>query len=115
MSTEEHLTQFLKESADWERRPTNILGIFLLKLPGSKIGTRKESIAIGINPVNQATGYPTKKRGIVLRSASELETISTILSKPKLTVLANKTDNVNLVEMKSKAKRSAADSDIIEI
>jgi hypothetical protein len=115
MSMEERLTQFLKESADWKRRSTNISGIFLLKLPGSKTGTRKESVAIEINPINQETGYPTKKRGIVLRSASELEEINAILSNLKLTELANKVDNVNPVEMKSKAKGSAANSDIIEI
>jgi len=116
MSMEERLTQFLKESADWERRSTNIPGIFLLKLPGSKTSTRKESVAIEINPVNQATGYPTKKRGIVIRSASELEEISKIIiANPKVSELANKIDAVNPAEIKSKAKSSAADSDIIEI
>jgi hypothetical protein len=47
-------------------------------------GGGKESIAIDINPVNAATGVATKKRGIVIRSASELEEISRILTDSKL-------------------------------
>jgi hypothetical protein len=46
MSIQERFNQFLKESSDWERKSTSIQGVFLLKLPGSKAGTWKESIAI---------------------------------------------------------------------
>jgi hypothetical protein len=34
MSADERLVRFLKEGKDWERKPTSISGIFLLKLPG---------------------------------------------------------------------------------
>jgi hypothetical protein len=61
MSMQERLSQFLKDSSDWERKSTSIQGVFLLKLPGSKVGTWKECIAIEINPVNPSTGFPTKK------------------------------------------------------
>ena len=70
---QERLNQFLKESSDWESRTTSIPGIFLLKLPRSKTGNRREEIAIELNPINPTTSSPTKKRGIVLMSASELE------------------------------------------
>jgi len=33
----------------------------LLKLPKSKAGSWKESIAIEINPVNPSTGFPKKE------------------------------------------------------
>jgi len=52
MPIEDKLVGFL-ESGDWARRPTNIPGVFLLKLPSSR--TRQAAIAIEINPVN-ATG-----------------------------------------------------------
>jgi hypothetical protein len=58
MSVEDKLSDFLRRSRDWERRPTNIPGIFLLKLPSSR--SRQASIAIEINPVD-ATGAATKK------------------------------------------------------
>lgn len=114
MSVQERLTQFLKDSSDWERKRTSIPGVFLLKLPSSKAGTWKESIAIEINPVNPTTGFPTKKRGIVIRSAPELEQITKILTNSKLLGLAKKVDEVNPPDIKDKAK-SNADSDIIEI
>lgn len=109
---QERLTRFLKESADWERKVTSIPGIFLLKLPRSKIGAREEHVAIEINPVNPATASPTKKRGIVMRSASELEEISRILIDPKLAELAKKIDEVN-PEVKSSIAKG--NSDIFEV
>ena len=33
MTVNERLLQFLKECKDWERKTTNIHGVFLLKLP----------------------------------------------------------------------------------
>ena len=110
---QERLNQFLKDSTDWERRTTSVPGIFLLKLPRSKMGSWKETIAIEINPVNPATSSPTKKRGIVIKSASELGEISKILTNPKVSELTAMIDDVN-PEIKSKAK-SDDRSDIIEI
>jgi hypothetical protein len=42
------LAQFLKEDQNWEKEPTNIQGVFLLKLPASK--QSPSSIAIEVNP-----------------------------------------------------------------
>lgn len=113
MSMQERLTQFLKGSSDWERKATTIPGMFLLKIPHSKMGTRKESIAIEINPINQATGSPIKKRGVVIMSGAELEVITQILTNPKLIELASMIDGANPPEIKDKTKKT--DSDIIEI
>lgn len=33
MTVEDRLADFLRDARDWERRATNILGVFLLKLP----------------------------------------------------------------------------------
>ncbi|MGB6527075.1 MAG: hypothetical protein WBF33_03110, partial [Candidatus Nitrosopolaris sp.] len=65
MAIEERLSGFLKDAKAWERRTTNIPGVFLMKLPSSR--TRQAAIAIEINPVDSA-GSATKKRGIVVRS-----------------------------------------------
>jgi hypothetical protein len=111
---QERLNQFLKESADWERRTTSVPGIFLLKLPGSKTGSWKEAIAIEINPINPKTSSPTKKRGVVIRSAPELEEISKTLTNPKVSELAGIIDGINPVEVKAR-KKNADSSDIIEI
>ena len=109
MSIEDNLSAFLSNSRDWERRPTNIPGVFLLKLPSSR--SRQASVAIEINPVD-ATGSATKKRGIVIRSVSELDQFSRILANQKLIELARKIDEVN---PKQKEEAKATGSDVFEI
>jgi hypothetical protein len=109
LSVENKLASFLSGSRDWERRPTNLPGVFLLKLPSSR--SRQASIAIEINPVDPA-GSATKKRGIVIRSASEFDEFNSTLANQKLIELARKIDEVN---PKQKEEATATGSDIFEI
>ena len=106
---DERLSQFLKQGNDWERKVTSIPGVFLLKLPTFK--SRPESIVIEVNPVD-TSGSPTKKRGIVIRSSSELEQIRNILTNVKLEQLAKSIDEVNPEVKTATAKDS---SDIFQI
>lgn len=108
MSTDEKLSGFLKDGSDWERKPTNLPGIFILKLPPFK--GRPATLAIEINPVD-STGSPSKKRGIVVRSEGELEEISKVVSNTKLLQLAKSIDEIN-----PPRKKPAIDQgDVIEI
>jgi hypothetical protein len=109
MAIEERLVSFLKDARDWERRPTNIAGVFLLKLPSSR--TRQASVVIEINPVD-ASGAATKKRGIVIRSAYELNEFNRILANQKLAELARKVDEVN---PKQREAPTATGSNVFEI
>jgi len=109
MAVEDRLTGFLRDARDWERRATSIPGVFLLKLPSSR--TRQAAVALEINPVNSA-GSATKKRGIVVRSASELDEFNRILSNQKLVKLARKLDEVN---PKQKETTSIGSSDVFEV
>lgn len=102
---DERLTQFLKQGNDWERKVTSIPGVFLLKLPTFK--SRPESIVIEVNPVD-TSGSPTKKRGIIIRSNSELEQIRNILTNAKLEQLAKSIDEVN-PEVKTAAAKDSSD------
>ncbi len=106
---DERLTQFLSQGNDWERKVTSIPGVFLLKLPTFK--SRPESIVIEVNPID-TSGSPTKKRGIIIRSSSELEQIRNILTNVKLEILAKSIDEVNPEVKTSTAKDS---SDIFQI
>jgi hypothetical protein len=106
---DERLVQFLKNGKDWERKATNIAGVFLLRLPTFK--GRSASIAIEINPVD-ASGSVTKKRGIVIRSAPELDEISRLLTDPKIAEIAKMIDAVNPTEVKSASRKSL---DVFEI
>lgn len=106
---DERLTQFLNQGNNWERKITSIPGVFLLKLPAFK--SRPASIVIEVNPVD-SSGSPTKKRGIIVRSSSELEQIRNILTNVKLEQLAKSIDEVNPEVKTSTAKDS---SDIFQI
>src|SRR5437764_14783973 len=88
----ERLRQFLNGGGNWERKATNIPGAFLFRLTASK--GRPASLAIEINPID-SYGSITKKRGVVIRSASELDEISSLLSHPKVGELSKMIDAVN--------------------
>jgi hypothetical protein len=108
--TDERLSQFLREGKNWERKATSISGVFLIKLPEYK--SRPPYIAMEINPVD-STGAATKKRGILIKSSSELEQISNILTNAKIVQLATSLDEVN-PEKKSRAPQST-ETDVFEI
>lgn len=105
---DERLLQFLNNGKDWERKATSIQGVFLLRLPSLK--GRKPSICIEVNPVD-SSGAPTKKRGVVIRSAAEYEEIKRILENEKIPELMKKVEEVNPRE----AARPAKTSDVYEI
>lgn len=107
---DERLSQFLREGKNWERKATSMPGVFLIKLPEYK--SRPPYIAMEINPVD-STGVATKKRGILIKSSSELEQISNILTNAKIVQLATSLDEVN-PEKKSKAPQST-ETDVFEI
>ena len=96
MAVDDRLTGFLRDARAWERKATNI---------------PQAAIAIEINPVDSAWSA-TKKRGIVVRSASELDEFNRILSNQKLVELTRKMDQVN---PKQKESASIGSSDVFEI
>ncbi|HEY9398359.1 MAG TPA: hypothetical protein VIP29_00520 [Nitrososphaeraceae archaeon] len=106
---DERLSQFLKEGKDWERKATSIPGVYLIKLPEYK--SRPAYIAIEINPVD-TSGIATKKRGILIKSRSELEQISNILTNVKIVQLLTSIDEVN---PEKKTKLLPTETDVFEI
>ncbi len=101
----EKLGQFLNQGQNWEKKSTSLPGVFILKLPTSK----QSPSSIEINPI----GLGTKKRGIIIRSGSELEQINQLLSNPKVVELAKKIEAVN-PKIKEDTARSS-NTDILEI
>ena len=59
MTIDKRLSILLKDARHWDRRATNVAGVFLLKLPSSR--TRQAAMVIEIKPIN-ATGLLTRKR-----------------------------------------------------
>jgi hypothetical protein len=101
------LAQFLREGQNWEKKATNIQGVFALKLPASK--QSPSSIAIEINRTNTTTAGSTftRKKGIIIRSGSELEQFDQLLSNPKVVELAKKIEAVNPKNKEDTAKNGS--------
>lgn len=92
MSSEGKLSLFLKTGSDWGKLKTSVPGIFILKMPAYKNSPAR--LAVELNPVD-ASGSPTKKRGIVLRSREELEEYRAIFLVEKLAPLLEEMEKVN--------------------
>ena len=107
------LAQFLREGQNWEKKATNIQGVFLLRLPASK--QSPSSIAIEINPINASTGLGIKKRGIIIRDGSELEQFSQLLSNPKVVELTKKIEAANPKSKEDTASSRSNNTDVVEI
>ena len=106
--SEEKLSTFLEEGADWGKVKTTVPGVFVMKMPGNK--SRSQSLSVEINPVG-AGGSPTKRRGLILRSVDELLEFKDILSNEKVETLLEMLEDVNPDTGKS-GKRS---KDVIEL
>ena len=108
------LAQFLRGGQNWEKKATNIQGVFLLKLPASK--QSPSSIAIEINRTNTTTAGATftRKKGIIIRDCSELEQFNQMLSNPKVVELAKKIEAINPKNKEDAANRSS-DTGVFDI
>lgn len=90
--SEEKLADFLKTGKDWFRMRTTVSGVFVLKLPPYKSSPTR--LVVELNPVDE-TGNPKKRRGLILRSATELEEFKKLFIDEKLPKLLSMIDSVN--------------------
>ena len=81
MNVRETLEQFLEEGKDWERKATSLRGVSILRMP--RTTTRPPTLALEINPVDDR-GTQMKRKGIMVRSPKELESLRNVLSDPKV-------------------------------
>ncbi|AEG17616.1 hypothetical protein [Methanobacterium paludis] len=77
---ENKVKETLENIKPWQRVPTNVRGMFLVKTPSSG---RQETVMIEINPVD-AQGNPIKRRGIFLKKSSELEGFVDVMQNNKV-------------------------------
>jgi len=105
---ESRLADFLKSGKDWERKPTTVPGVFVLRMPPFKGVPAR--LAVELNPVD-AAGNPTKKRGVLLRSSEELAEYRKLLNDDRLASLMK---NIDALSPKP-VKKEEPKPDIIEI
>jgi len=107
--SEEKLAEFLKTGKDWSRLRTTVPGVFVLKLPAYKGSPSR--LAVELNPVGE-DGSPKKRRGLVLRSAAELEEFKELFQYDKLSKLMGIIEAVN---PKVKAGERRKGEEVIEL
>ena len=93
MSLEESLRKVLQTGRDWQRYPVKETpGVFVVKAPAYR--GRPASLLVEVNPVGP-DGSPTKRRGLMLRSAEELEQFRKLLSAERLGEVLKALEKVN--------------------
>ena len=105
--SEEKLEEFLENGKDWAKVKTSVPGVYVLKMPGSK--NREPSLSVEVNPVD-ASGSPTKRRGLIIRSVDELLEFKDILGNEKVETLLEMLEDVNPTAPESKQSK-----EVIEI
>jgi len=105
--SEEKLEEFLETGKDWAKVKTSVPGVFVMKMPGSK--NREPSLSVEVNPVD-ASGSPTKRRGLIIRSVDELLEFRNILGNEKVENLLEMLEDVNPGTPESKQSK-----EVIEI
>ena len=89
---ENALKNILRNGKDWERKPTTVSGVFILKLP--KYKTIPPRLVVELNPVNEY-GRPSKRRGLILRNSEDLKEYRDIINAEKLDKLLEILDKIN--------------------
>ena len=103
------LITFLKTGKDWSRLRTSVSGVFVLKLPPYKRSPTR--LAVELNPVNEA-GKPKKRRGLILRSGTDLEEFKDLFQYEKLSKLLSILNSVN---PKVEAVKRKKEEEVLEL
>ena len=75
----QNLVKAVEQATPWEKIPTSLDGIYIVKTPTHN---NCQTVFVEINP--SMNGQPTKRRGIYLKSLSELNEIRKICENKKI-------------------------------
>ena len=104
------LTEFLESGKDWDRKQTNIPGVFLIRLP--QFRSRPACIGVELDVLNRGGGG-NRRRGIILRTNEELQQLLDIVTNKKLIELTSSIEKVNPVQQANMGAN--LDNEIFEI
>jgi hypothetical protein len=113
MSTDQkdkRLIEFLENGKDWERKQTNIPGVFLIRLPPFR--SRPACIGVELDALNRGGGG-NRRRGIILRTSEDLKQLLDIVTNKKLSELTSSIEKVNPVQQANMGAN--LDNEIFEI
>ncbi|SRR6056297_2963340 len=98
------LKEHLKNAKDWEKIETDLDGVFVVKIPGTK--SRPEGrLMVEINPLNPSTGKPKKRKGLFIGDFETYLQFRESLEEDKLAELIKVLDQQVNPKKKSKKKK----------
>ena len=74
-----NLVKVIEESGEWERIPTTITGVNIVKPPENN---NQQNVLVEVFPVHQ--GQIIKRKGVYIKNLEELEAFKEILLNPKV-------------------------------
>ena len=107
---DKRLTEFLQNGKDWERKQTNIPGVFLIRLP--QFRSRPACVGVELDVLNRGGGG-NRRRGIILRTTGELQQLMDTINNKKLFELTSSIEKVNPVQQPNTGAN--LDNEIFEI
>ncbi len=88
---ESKIKKVLEEVKAWQRIPTSVNGVYLVKTPADG---SNETIMVEINPINER-GTPMKRRGLFLKNTSEFNGFGDIFGNDKVLDLLGTLENIS--------------------
>ncbi len=81
MNTEQKkiLVKAVEQNSPWERIPTTVQGVFLVKTPEHN---NSQTVFVELNPSVQ--NQPIKKRGVYLKNPDEYDAFKELFDNPKV-------------------------------
>jgi len=90
MELENKIKDTLKDVKPWQRVPTSVEGVFLVKTPAND---NRETIMVEINPLNER-GTSMKRKGLFLKSTIEFEGFRGIFENDKVMELLDAIEDI---------------------
>ncbi len=97
---ENKIKEAIKDVKAWQRIPTSVNGVYLVKAPGN---ADNDTIMVEINPLNDR-GTSMKRKGLFLKSSLEFEGFGEIFKNENVMELLSTLENINGGDNKKEIK-----------
>ena len=99
----ETLREHLENGDPWSKVETDIPGVFVVKIPGTK--TRGPRLMVEVNPVDKVTGNPKKRKGLFIADFEMYLQFREALEQDEVPELIKVLDEVNPEKTTSKGAK----------
>lgn len=89
----DHLNDHLEHAKDWDKMETDIPGVYVVKVPGTR--NRNARLMIEVNPVDPVTKTPKKKKGLFISDFEMYLQYQEILQEDQVAKLIKTLDDLN--------------------